>query len=97
MVAVDEMVAGSEGDEMRVVGRRRDRHRPRAADVGVAELQNDTTPLPGGSQVHRLLTRLSTPELQREVPEGSNGGGMAAKRLGMRSLQNGQAITGTRP
>ena len=38
VLLLHEVVAGPEGDELRVVRRRRDAHRARAADVGVAEL-----------------------------------------------------------
>ena len=42
-----EVVAGPEGDELRVVRRRRDAHRARAADVGVAELVGEALKLVG--------------------------------------------------
>jgi hypothetical protein len=39
VLLLDQVVARTEGDEVRIVGGGRDRHRPGAADVRVAELE----------------------------------------------------------
>lgn len=47
MLLLDQVVAGSEGDQVGVVGRRRDRHGARAAHVRVAQLVRQTLQLVG--------------------------------------------------
>ena len=51
MLLVDQVVAGAEGHQVGVVGRRWDGDGPRAADVGVAQLVGEELELVGGETV----------------------------------------------
>ena len=51
VVLVHQVVPGAEGDQVGVVGRRRNRHGARASDVGMAQLVGQHLELVGGEVV----------------------------------------------
>jgi len=70
VVFVHQVVAGSEGHQPGVVGRRRDGDGARAADVGVAQLVGEELQLVGGETVvvpQDVVVGRTTGSLRRDV------------------------------